>query len=614
VPPFNGRDKDVIEQIGTGRFRPPRDLKKDIPRHLAAICLKAMRLQPHERYATAKQLAVDLTNWMHDDETLAAPDRWNDRIARFSRRHRALTAVTLASAMAIAAAGALAYGSWIKRVHADQLRAAQKEQSDLVATSFTTALDTFEDLCRPLANGEMNNLGVFRPFADRIDTFASAYLEKFEQTSSMAVHTGRVYELRATVSRVLSQDSSQALRDYQKAEEIYRGVRPGDESIPIELDHRLAQIHLSQGRLHLLRGEFRPAEDMLERARQSLEMQHTKQPDDSSLQRDLAEAYHGLGEVYLDRDADSADRSEALVKSEEYFDRSKDLRRKLVATARGAERRNHQRDLARSLGYLGDLCLAQGDVAQALEDYDRSKKIRQELYNSNPSDPEHRFQLARGLGNFGYLERDYRGNLNHAIEKFRITRTFQEKLAEDFPEVDNFRRDFGSTLNALAEVYLLEAARNSEKESEYAQLASEAVERAGDIFGGIMLRSDKQSDAEGIHGLALSYVLRAVLDQLKHGTATVQLAKQADELLQRLGPEPVLVRSQLVTLAMCRSLQDQPEPAFRTLKSAVDRGEKTVNRFKSHRMAAFRAIAAHPTLGPRLDDLCKQLGAKVGIE
>src|SRR5262249_32150235 len=95
VPPFSGRGKDVADQIRSGSYRHPRELKKDIPWRLAEICRKAMSLRPADRYTTAKQLAADLTSWMRDEEVQAAPDRWPDRLARFSRRHRALTVVTL---------------------------------------------------------------------------------------------------------------------------------------------------------------------------------------------------------------------------------------------------------------------------------------------------------------------------------------------------------------------------------------------------------------------------------------------------------------------------------------------------------------------------------------
>jgi hypothetical protein len=230
-------------------------------------------------------------------------------------------------------------------------------------------------------------------------------------------------------------------------------------------------------------------------------------------------------------------------------------------------------------------------------------------------DPENRFQRARGLGNFGRLERDYRGNLGNAIETFTATQVIQKKLAEDFPEVAAFRRDYGSTLNALAEVCLLEAARNPDKAAENFEQARKAAEDATKIFAEIVRHSDNRSDANGIHGLALSYVMRAVFEQLNHGADTDYYARKAEkQLLDRPGGEQMLGRSQLVTLAMCRSLQDQPELALPTLISAVDRGENTVNRFECHRSAAFRAIAEHPQLGPQFDELCKAVRAKLSFE
>jgi serine/threonine-protein kinase len=613
VPPFNGRDKDVADQIRSGSCRHPRELKNDIPWRLAEICRKAMSLRPADRYATAKQLAADLTSWMRDEEVQAAPDRWPDRLARLSRRHRALTVVTLVFAIALAASLA-----WIDRTrrlaaHADELRELEAAQTEQIENSFTTALDTIEDMCSPLASGDMNNLGVYRPFADRIERFTNVYLEKFEKTDSMAVHTGRVYELRAIISRVLTSDTSQALRHYQRSEEIYQSVKPDDESDATALKRRLAHIHLSLGRLHILRQEYRAAEDMLGQARESFEKFRGEPPDDRGLQRDLAEVYHSLGEVFLERDADSHMRFQALRDSRENFEKSRALRQELMENSRGSERSNYERDLARSHGYLGDLCLAQGAVPEAVENYVRSRDYRRELYKTNPTDPEYRFQLARGLGNFGSLERDFRGNLAEALEEFQEVRDIQTKLADDFPEVERFRRDLGGTLNALAEIWLLEAGRHPDKKREFGEAARQAAEEAIGKFSEIIRHN--HTDADGVHGLAQSYVALAIFDQSDGASGTSRHSLEAEQLLLGLpGGEPMLGRAALVTLAMCRSLQNQPEAAWRTLKAAVDRGENTVNRFERHRSAAFRALAEDPQFGRQLDDLCRTLKTSLGIE
>ena len=141
-PPFNGRDRNVVELIRSGTFPHPRQVRKSISRRLEAICLKAMSLQPQSRYATAKQLAADLSNWMRDEEILARPDRWFQRIARYSRRHRTVTASAVILLVAVCVGAA-----WADRTF-------RMEQHDwILQKSMGTALDTFEELCRPTANG-----------------------------------------------------------------------------------------------------------------------------------------------------------------------------------------------------------------------------------------------------------------------------------------------------------------------------------------------------------------------------------------------------------------------------------------------------------------------------
>jgi serine/threonine protein kinase len=45
----------------------PRQVNRQIPKNLEAICLKAMAKDPAERYASAADLAVDLQRWLQDD-------------------------------------------------------------------------------------------------------------------------------------------------------------------------------------------------------------------------------------------------------------------------------------------------------------------------------------------------------------------------------------------------------------------------------------------------------------------------------------------------------------------------------------------------------------------
>ena len=69
-----------------------------IPPALEAICLKAMALQPEDRYASARDLAVDLEHWLADEPVSAYAETRIQKLSRWLRRHRAWTQ---AAAMAL---------------------------------------------------------------------------------------------------------------------------------------------------------------------------------------------------------------------------------------------------------------------------------------------------------------------------------------------------------------------------------------------------------------------------------------------------------------------------------------------------------------------------------
>jgi serine/threonine-protein kinase len=128
VPPFSGDPMDVIPRVQRGDFRPPRDLDPAIDRALQAVCLKAMALQSEDRYGSCRALADDIERWMADDPVSALADRWSQRVARWSRRHRSATRAAAASLVAIttvATLAALAIGREQSQTR-DALKAEQK--------------------------------------------------------------------------------------------------------------------------------------------------------------------------------------------------------------------------------------------------------------------------------------------------------------------------------------------------------------------------------------------------------------------------------------------------------------------------------------------------------
>lgn len=609
-PPFDGRDTTVRDHIRYGRFVPPRRVQPKTCPKLEAICLKAMSLAPQSRYATAKLLADDLTNWMQDEEIQASPDRWFDRMARFGRRHRGITAAFFVTLITILVAAGwtdrtvrIAAYEKAQREISEEARIANLRALDDEMRGFTLALDAFEQLCQPFANGEMNNLKIFSPFVTKIKDFTSDYLSTFQENEAMQIHTPRVYELKATVSRFNENDPAIALDDLRHAEQLYQKL-PSKAAEKFDRDVRLAQNQLRQGRILIEMQKWDNAQQIVESAADSLQHMRGSQPQNNELLRLLAEAYHGLGEILLNRPSGGAARQDSLIQSEAKFSESKVIREQLVNASSGEESRNHIRDLARSLGYLGDLYLAQGNIPKATQAFEDSKKRREELYRTRSDDPEHRFQYARGLTNFGRLERGYGGQLSVATTHLEKAAQLQRDLLEDFPGYTKFAVDLGESLNLLAEIYLFTAQAEPQRGTELRESARKSAREAGEIFGG----PDLQRSPSGSTGLAQSLVWLALVDRDTNSASARRQAGDAEKLLQTRGPEQVLGGSELVTLAMAWSLQGRTEDALGALRMAIQRGENTALRFERHEQLAFQAIADDPKFGPALKSLVKSVG------
>ena len=100
--PFKGQRADVLERVRYGKFTKPRQLRSEIPKSLEDICLKAMRMDPAERYARASALARDVECWLADLPVSAHEEGALSRVLRWNRRHRGLVRAGMLAVTALA--------------------------------------------------------------------------------------------------------------------------------------------------------------------------------------------------------------------------------------------------------------------------------------------------------------------------------------------------------------------------------------------------------------------------------------------------------------------------------------------------------------------------------
>lgn len=108
APVSGSSQEDIVAKVRAGQIQPPRQIKKETPRTLEAICCKAMALNPIDRYPNARSLADDVERFLADDPLSCYREGILERASRLIRRYRtsaiwfvaSLTVITVLSVTA----------------------------------------------------------------------------------------------------------------------------------------------------------------------------------------------------------------------------------------------------------------------------------------------------------------------------------------------------------------------------------------------------------------------------------------------------------------------------------------------------------------------------------
>jgi serine/threonine-protein kinase len=145
-PPFRAESaSDTERQVVNDDPIPPTRLNPRVPRDLQTICLKCLEKNPLRRYATAADLADDLTRFQRGEPIRARPTSRVERIVKWCRRHptRAGLLLTALILVAVVSAG----GVWLVRQRAEG-RAEGGRQSVESRNVISAAVAQAERLCK----------------------------------------------------------------------------------------------------------------------------------------------------------------------------------------------------------------------------------------------------------------------------------------------------------------------------------------------------------------------------------------------------------------------------------------------------------------------------------
>ncbi|MGA7498079.1 MAG: protein kinase [Isosphaeraceae bacterium] len=115
-PPFiSSSAVDVLRQLRSDPPVPPRQLRREIPRDLEAICRRCLEKDPRQRYPTAQLLADDLGSFLEGEPVRARPPRPVERLWNWSLKN------PVPSTLLLTISAVLLFGQWSLHRLADQM-------------------------------------------------------------------------------------------------------------------------------------------------------------------------------------------------------------------------------------------------------------------------------------------------------------------------------------------------------------------------------------------------------------------------------------------------------------------------------------------------------------
>ncbi len=394
-PPYAGKSsREIIEQVLTQDPIPVDAIESDAAPELAAICHRAMRREPADRYATAKELAEDVSRFLSGALVSTYDYSKKETVQRFVKRHRAILA-TAAAGLAIVFALGIVYNLRLlsknsqleasvsqevaARLEADKARQEASAALLLAEENFQVAGQAIDRLFTDVSESEFLAAPGASPVRNKLLRGSLAYYQQLAETLStkapspeMQRHLAEAYLRLADVAHSVGEDQ-EALRSYTDAQAFLA---------------KLTQDH----------------------------------PDNLEYLALQARALHELAILQEDQgqlDAALQSNTQALA-----------LRQSLEQLDPGNPK--HQRGLADSYNNLAVLYKSQSDMVNAAEFSQKALGVRKQLVDANPDDEALRTEYAESLGNYGLLKEE-EGLTDVALDSFIQALTIQNALVERSP-------------------------------------------------------------------------------------------------------------------------------------------------------------------------------------
>lgn len=478
-PPFRAATPfETIRQVLEVEPVSPRLINPSVPRDLETICLKCLQKEATRRYATAAELAEELTAYLEGRPIKARPVGAVERTWRWCRRNPLLAAAMGIAAVFLVLAFAGLVTAYVYRGWALRESEASFREALGVINAFTTRVSE-ETL--------LNQPGMQPLRRDLLELALQHYRHMLEQRRSDPALQD---EMAATYFRIglitsLLESPARAVPFYQQAIDMQRKLL--DRARGAARIAALANSLNALATAYFLLGELESAHTSFEQAFQLRQELSRLDPNNTEYRRVLANTHMNLGlvldelgqidealqqinaaqqlrkqilEINPGDDKTRRDwakgefnRGNLLLKREEY----REAEQAFQAAAHALEELlaphtkdlDNQKLLALCYRLLGDLAESV-DVARLW--YAKAVEQLTPLAAANPDVVDYQLEKAGLLINIGALESDAE-QYERAEQVWRQAVEILEPLVQRYPKVTRYRRDMAAVLHGLGKLY-----------------------------------------------------------------------------------------------------------------------------------------------------------------
>ncbi|MCC7499633.1 MAG: protein kinase [Bryobacterales bacterium] len=380
---------------------------------LDQVVMKAIHKSPAGRYASARDLASDLDNYLAGRPVVAVRPANLYRLGKWVRRNRYIVFSGALVALLLLAAG----GAVIRemRVARRERAAAERRFNDVRKLANSILFEFHDPISRLSGATEVRRLMVARSL-EYLDSLASDSPGDVALQLELASAYRRLGDIQGNPNRANLGDAKGALTTYHKARTILEAVlraAPHNRAAELELGSLL--ILIGAQLVHV--GEPAASLEMKRKALAHWERLAAGAPQQEQIRRGLAAAFSEMATAT----ADDLRLEERL----EFGSRAKEVYQRLLADRPADPER--MRDLARVHKYLSGMY--QNDADRALENAQAALDLDMRRTTAAPLDSAARMEYAQSLS-MAATGWERKGNLSKAISFAEQSVEIRRKLWE----------------------------------------------------------------------------------------------------------------------------------------------------------------------------------------